>query len=405
VAVKTRSISGVVFAKNGRQLLISGLQPVDQHLRPTLELANIQTGSAGKLVSGEEGTVSSVALSPNGQMLAFQSDAATIKLLETRDWGTLHTFAGISEGGDSKSESITDRASRRFVLSVKTVLALAFSADGKIVTGEVEQSGIKLWDARTGEVKKELTDQDETNSIVGISANGATAAEIASDETLRLWNLTSGKKETVSNTGRPVSAIALSADGQTVALASAQGIALVNSATRDVIRIIAAPPDVKCLSFSGNGRELAIAGSDGTIKIWDLESGQLRRTMMARTRLTALAFAPGDQILATAGEDGVVSLWNLAAGVVEKELKKHSAAVNAISFSANGQLMATGGDDRTVIIWETISGKPRRSLKGHDLTVTSLAFSPDGSLLASGSGNASVVLWDVPTGKLNRILR
>jgi WD40 repeat protein len=397
--VRTQVISCLTVAPNGQQLIIGGWQNEQDQPVATLELFDIQAGSGSSVKTGDNGSVSTLALSSNGEKLTFQTDVSSVSLVDTQTWTITRTFDENSDGGASpKSVS-------RFLLSVKRVLALAFSANGKTVTGEIEQGGIKQWDPRTGEVKKQLGEHDEAGAIVDISANGTTAAEVA-DQSIRLWDVSSGDKKIVPASGGPIAAVALSPDGQTVAIGRAEKILLLNAGTGEQLRMLEGHrANIKYLAFSTDGRTLATASEDGTIQTWDLANGQVTKTITAGGKITALCFAPTHSILASATEDGNVSLWDLKTGALTLQLKKHSGAVNAIAFSAAGGIMATGGDDRTVIIWETASGKSRRTLKGQDLTVTSLAFSPDGTLLASGGGNASVVLWDVRTGELNRVLK
>jgi WD40 repeat protein len=396
---RTQSISCLTFAPNGHQMVVGGWQGGPDQPVATLELFDIQTGSRADLKTGDNGSVSTLALSPNGERLTFQTDVSSVSLVDTRTWTLTRTFDENSDGG------VSPKSVSRFLVSVKSVLAVAFSANGKTVTGEIEQGGIKQWDPRSGEVKKQLGEHDEAG-VVDISTNGATVAEVADDQSVRLWDVVSGDEKTVPASGGPITALALSPDGQTVAIGRAENVLLLNSATREQLRTLAGHrANIKSLAFSTDGRTLATASVDGAIQIWDLTSGQVTKTIAAGGKITTLCFAPTHSILASASEDGSVSLWDLQTGALALQLKKHSAAVNAIAFSTAGDMMATGGDDRTVIIWEIASGKARRTLKGQDLTVTSLAFSPDGTLLASGGGNASVVLWDVRTGELNRVLK
>ena len=397
---RTQVISCLTFAPNGQQLIIGGWQNEQDQPVATLELFDIQAGSRGSVKTGDNGSVSTLALSSNGERLSFQADVSSVNLVDTRTWSITHAFDENSDGG------VSPKSASRFLLSVKRVLALAFSANGKTVTGEIEQGGIKQWDPRTGEVKKQLGEHDEAGAIVDISANEATAAEVIGTEAVRLWDMTSGNHRFVPASGGPITALALSPDGQTVAIGRAEKILLLNAATGEQLRMLEGHrANIKYLAFSTDGRTLATASEDGTIQIWDLANGQITKTITGGGKITALRFAPTYRILASATEDGSVSLWDLQTGALSLHLKKHSGAVNAIAFSPDGNLLATGGDDRTVIIWEAATGKARRTLKGQDLTVTSLAFSPDGTLLASGGGNASVVLWDVRTGELNRVLK
>jgi WD40 repeat protein len=397
---QTQVISCLAFAPNGQQLVLGGWQNRPDQPLATLELLDIHTGSRGSVKTGDVGSVSAVALSSNGEKLSFQTDVSSVSLVDTQTWTITRTFDE-SSNGDASPKSVS-----RFLLSVKRVLALAFSANGRTLTGEIEQDGIKQWDPRTGEVKKQLGEHDDAGAVVDISANGTVAAEVTENQTVRLWDLSSNEQKSVPASGGPIAAVALAPDGQTMAMARAEKILLLNSVTRAQLRTLEGHrSDIKFLAFATDGRMLASAGEDGTIQIWDLANGQVTKTMSTGGKVTALRFAPANRTLASADEDGSVSLWDLQSGALSQQLKKHSKAVNAIAYSPDGDLMATGGDDRSVIIWEVAAGKARRTLKGQDLTVSSLAFSPDGTLLASGGGNASVVLWDVRTGELNRVLK
>jgi WD40 repeat protein len=398
LAASTQVISCLAFA-NQRQMMIGGWQNTPNRFA-TLELMDLQDGSLGTLRTGDDGSVSVITLTANGRGLAFQSDVTAVNLVDTQTWTIKHTL-------DENNDSNTDQRSvSRFLLSVKRVLALAFSANGKTIAAEIEEGGIKVWDPRTGEMKNQIGAHEDAATVVDISSNGTTAAEVLNQESLRLWDLGSSEKKIVSTSGEPISVLALSSDGRTVAIGRANKIALISTATREPIQTLTGHgSEIKHLAFAVDGRTLATASEDGSIQTWDLASGQITRTMTSGGKITALRFAPNGRTLASANENGSVSLWDLQTGVLSLQLKKHSGGVNAIAFSADGNLMATGGDDRSVIIWEIASGKARRTLKDHDLAVTALAFSPDGSLLASGAGNTSVVLWDVPTGKLNRVLK
>ncbi|HWP55453.1 MAG TPA: WD40 repeat domain-containing protein [Pyrinomonadaceae bacterium] len=395
----TPVISSLLFANSGQQLFVSGLQNEDNQSHACMELVDLQAGSRGKLIARNEGTMSSIAVSPDGAIMAFQTDASTVKLLETQNWRTKHTI-----GGDDPASS--SGALRRFLVTVKSVTAVAFLPDGKNVVGEIENEGIRLWDPRTGEAKKTLTEEGEIGSTAEISQSGAIAAEITADEAVRLWSIGSGEHRVVPLGNSKARAIGLSGNGEILAIDCGDEIVLLNAGDLKTRRTLAGFKDkVTHLALSVDGGLLAVSTADGAVNIWNASDGSPRQVSAAGREVSALRFEPQNRMLAVAWIDGTVLLWDLENKAPSFENKKHQGPVNAIAFSQDGRLMATGGDDRIAIIWEVALGKARRNLKGHDLAITSLAFSPDGHTLAVGSGNASVVLWDVARGKLDRVLK
>ncbi len=232
------------------------------------------------------------------------------------------------------------------------------------VSAAVPDEGIRSWDRRTGGVRNRIQ-RETSDEITATASNGDFIAEATAKE-VRLVNLATGVQTAVPLT---------------------------------------MPNRISAIGLSRDGRSLVTADDVGDIRIWDVSSGQLKKTFETGHEITALAIDPSGQLLAAARADHSIGLWNVSTGRLQVELRKHQDVVNALAFSPDGKTIASGGDDRTAILWDVATAKAKRTLKDHDLTVTSLAFSPDGLLLASASGNASVVLWNVPTGKVERILR
>ena len=395
------AVNSVAFSPDGRILLVGGVLPENKGEVAGMKLFDLQTGKVTNLPTGADykEAVDSLVLSQNGSLLAFRSGPATVKLLDTQKGTVKQTW-----DADSVGDAV-ERPTSRFLLSVTRVLAVAFSADGTTVSGESDHGEIKSWDHRTGEVKRRLNTEQDDPSLVAASTNGKSFAEV-SQEKLLVWDLNSDTKRVVPLPGpQIVSALALSADGQMLAVARGSEVKLLLP-TGEVTKTLSGPEDsVNRLAFSSDGRMLAGAEEDGTIRIWNVASGRSEKTLTALTEITALVFAPNGETLATAAADNTISIWNLQTRLPQGKFQKHEATINALAFSPNGQWLASGSDDRTIVLWEVAAGKSKRTFKGHDQTVTSLAFSPDGQILASGSGNASVVLWEVETGKLSRVLR
>lgn len=397
------AINSLAFEPTGRFLLLGGLLDQKEGSLPALRLHDLQTGKIATFPTGGEDfseAVDDLAVSVSGNLLAFKAGPQMVRLLNTQTWKIKQTLDAKSAGEDNQ------RTVSRFLVTVNRVSALAFQPDGKTLSGEIEGHGIRLWDVRTGEVKKRVEDKDSGSALLAISPNGAALAEAGEDQPLSLWNIGDDRKRLIPQApGQSATALALSTEGQLLAVSAGQDLIVWNARSGEKLFTLSGHQStITRLVFANDDHTLASADEGGAIRLWDLTTGQTRTAVNTGGKVTALGFAPGGQVLASGGEDKLISLWDTRTGASQGKLKKHEATVNALAYSADGTLLASGSDDRTVIIWEMPAGKSKRTLKGHDQTVLSLAFSPDGSLIASGSGNASVVLWEVKSGKLNRVL-
>lgn len=395
------AVNTLVFSADGKILVMGGILPGDKGKGQAagLKLVDLQSAKTHDLQTGADYTeiVDSLALSRNGSLLAFRSGPATVKLIDTLAGSVKQTF-----DADSVGDAV-ERPTNRFLVSVKRMLAVAFSSDGKTVAAESDRGEIKLWDYRTGEVKRTISVEQDAPQLVAASADGKSFVEVSRDKLL-LWDVNGATKKPIPfPVGQATSSLALSADGKMLAVANAAGVTLLLPSGEVVKKLGGYEGAIGSLTFSSDGRRLAGA-TDDQILIWSVASGQVEKIMPTGNEITALAFSPDGQLLASAS-DKTISIWNVRTGLAQGSFKKHEASINALAFSPDGRWLASGGDDRTTILWEVATGKSKRTFKGHDQTVTSLAFSSDGQLLASGSGNESVVIWEVATGKLNRVLR
>ena len=156
---------------------------------------------------------------------------------------------------------------------------------------------------------------------------------------------------------------------------------------------------VNAVGYARDGRVLVTASADNTVKLWDVRSGELLRTLSAHEAdIFALAVSPDGQRLASAGYDANVVLWEVERGKVQLTLRAHRRPVTALAFADRGNLLASGDRAGVVNVWQPQQGKVVQTLQAHQGEVVNLAFSPGSSLLATLGRDRSINLWDLARG-------
>ena len=189
---------------------------------------------------------------------------------------------------------------------------------------------------------------------VSFSPDGVTLASGSNDNTVKLWDVASGKN-----------------------------IATLEGHTDVVHQVL----------FSPDGATLASAGRDGTVILWHVRTrNRIAALEGPMYGVNSVAFSPDLPILAAASNDGTI-LWDMETLVIVATFDGHLNAANSVSFSPDGTTLASAGGK--AILWDVESGEQIVGLDGHVFEINSVSFSPDGFILATGSQDGTILLWDL----------
>jgi WD40 repeat protein len=214
-----------------------------------------------------------------------------------------------------------------------------------------------------GSLIRTLVGHNSRVTSICVTSDGKLVISGARDNTLKVWNLETGKQEAT--------------------LIGHNGAVLATTVTLDC--------------------KWVISGSvDHTLKVWSLETGEERFTLRGHNSLvSAVAVTCDGKKIISGSQDQTLKIWNLETGEEQFTLAGHESTILAIAVTPDAKWIVSGSDDQTLKVWNLETGKERFTLRGHNSLVSAVAVTFDSKQIISGSGtfDSSLKLWNLETGE------
>ncbi|KAK7178050.1 beta transducin-like protein HET-D2Y [Paraphaeosphaeria sporulosa] len=283
------------------------------------------------------------------------------------------------------------------------VCSVAFSHDSAQLASAAGDDTVKIWNASSGECLQTLEAHGNWVNSVTFSHDSAWLASASSDKTVKIWNGSTGEcLQTLEGHNGSVNSVAFSHDSARLASASDDNtVKIWDASSGDCLQTFEGHSNlVMSVAFSHNSARLASAAGDDTVKIWDASSGECLQTFEGHSNfVNSVTFSHDSAQLASAAGDNTIKIWDASSGECLQTLEGHSDLVWSVAFSHDSARLASASDDNTVKIWDASSGECLQTFDGHSNSVVSVALSHDSARLASASHDKTVKIWNASSGE------
>lgn len=305
------------------------------------------------VLTGSDSAFSSIAFSPDGRLLAAGQKDGTITV-----WDLATRTKRLAIPGSSVP------------LFLGSVSALGFSSDSNILAWGTRENIVTVFDLKNQKIARQLKDHESAVHGLVFGPDNRTLMTATKKAVIRFWDLETGEgkvvfeEETKPGNFKPhLQCLAFDPKAKQLALGVLRDVLVLDVAgnVKEVVRAHVVDQNVMSVSFSSDGKRLAIAGRQ--VNLWEPATQKQPAVLPIKhvgITLTTVAFCPKARILAVGIIEGEnlpshVHLWDIDG---ERELGNfvcHNAPFFQLAWSSDGKTLATGSIDKTIRLWNTAS--------------------------------------------------
>ncbi len=335
-------------------------------------LIDVFSGSGGYWVIRRQDTLAGAALSPDGTHLITLSAEGAAELLEF-ETGNRVAALECPEG---------------------MPWTPIFSNDGRHAAAICNDNTLRIWEATTGRATLQIPGPANTRwQGIGFNPTGSRVLGAFEDNSQIVWDVDNGGQIGVLRADAEASGAAFSPDGVRLATFHENDVRLWDlNAGRALAVLHGHTGTISASAFSPDGRTIVTASWDGSARLWDVQSGRLLNLLASETgNVSDASFSPDGRFILTASGSSAF-LWDARSGRLVRELRGHARGVLTAEFSPDGALIVTSAEDQSARIWETSSGAELKRLD-HPARVAHASFTDHGAHIMTIALDATMRLW------------
>jgi len=429
----TASVKDANFSPDGKEIVTGSDDS-------TAKIWDAETGKLLFNLTGHKDVVTFASFSPEGKTILTGSDDGFAKIWNAENGNILFSMLG-------KKKTQLDKFKFYYP---DIITAAQYSPDGKKILTVYLDSSVKIWDAATRKLLRDIKRDFVYVNSASFSADGKKFALALASGNIEIREINSGSlTANLKGKANYLQSVELSKDGKRLLISNETGsakifdatngtlVAILPVANKDGMGVFArySPDEKKVLAngdiarvydavtgsllyelksehqsrvfanFSPDGKIIHMNGGDSTIKLWDASNGKLLYTLKMQSPQASLQYSPDEKSVLICNQfAGIISIWDPQSWQMIAEIKAHQKFISFPQFSPDSKKIITTSDDSTAKIWNRETLELLFTLKDPGRRLQFARYSPDGKRLflrfTNKNDNTVVTkVWDAETGK------